>query len=671
MGKVQDSSPDPLIVELESLSGERRWSQKELAKELKSSQSVISRILGGKTDDVGERTMERLRRGVKEIRDPFEQLLEAKKTLKEKLQALKDNSRPATVVFFDLVASTKFRRVHGSVEGFRKARQHNFLVSEAIRDQSGDIVKWSGASVMAMFLGEVEGVVHPIRALKAGLGALTRIQKWNKGISDSVWDRKIQTKVGLSTGDVHLLSVKTEDGKKELTKLDPMGSTVDLAARLESLAMPDTILIDRYTFWGGEFEDLKSKTTPICTTPESDLNRNEESSPNLDDGQSAPITETARQYGWRELQLDRERETTYLPQAAPFLLRDTGLELLQVGGADSPIPANEFAEQAIDIKNAKGSLCDIPLVFACEPVDCNIAGFQNRVEAVSVSFEAQQKPIKQAVYESPSGKHIQNLLCDADELHCHGDEEAAKAIYEQILKEDPRDFRANVRLAQYWRRKNKKRKAGRFWNEAKKSNPDHGMIWALAGATHLEIYIVDNIFPTHGGPVDQRDIDKHRDSSITEFTRARQLAAESFDYSLEQLCACCLVICHAMRMNESDLLKAGDLVHELTHWTPSTRQLAILQQLAKANYYTVAEGRHIAVAREALDVANALFDDRDSQPPRPLQLVGGQPDAPVLLRNDALLERQDFSLLIDVSRIRLKIAEQGDYEAEQGDYEFA
>lgn len=281
--------------------------------------------------------------------------LETLKQLRKLQQELKESVEPATVVFFDLVASTKYRRDHGPTKGLDKAEQHNSIVSESILNHGGEIVKLLGDGVMAMFQGEEQAVSHPIRALQAGLDAINRLRAYNELILDSNWFDKIQTKVGLSTGNVHLLPGNSGQETELSTQFDPIGSTADLAARLESLAMPDTILIDRYTFWGHLFEDLKGVTPAICQTSESNLNRNKN---------RAEVTDFAAEHGWRELILDRERASTYLPQAAPFQLLDEGLEVLELPKASEPISPAELQRQTGHFSEAGSETDQVPVVFA-------------------------------------------------------------------------------------------------------------------------------------------------------------------------------------------------------------------------------------------------------------------------------------------------------------------
>ena len=577
-----------------------------------------------------------------DTRETLEQLRKLQQKLKESVEL-------ATVVFFDLVASTKYRRDHGAPKGLDKAEQHNNIVSASVLNHGGEIVKLLGDGVMAMFRGDENGVPHPIRALQAGLDSINRLWVYNEPILDQNWFDKIQTKVGLSTGNVHLLPAGSGEEKDLSNRLDPMGSTVDLAARLETLAMPDTILIDRFTFWGEPFQDLKDETPPVCQTPETNLNRNKKRA----EGLGKPVSDFARAHGWRELILDKERESTYLPQAAPFQLLDGGLKVLELPGADKLISPTKLKEQADQFSVTGDETDKDPVVFACEPVDCNIAGFKDRVEAIAVSLEPQQKPVKQSVYESPISRDIEIMLDDADRLYHDGNEKGARTEYEKVLKKenDPRDFRANVRLAQYWRRRNKRAIAGEYWNEAKKSNPNHGMIWALAGTTHLETFIINNAnLADNDSAMDPREINEHRNRSITGFTRARQLASEAFDSPLEQHCTCFLVICHSLRKRNDDISAADMWLERLKKWPPQTPQLAILRDLAEAFFYIVSEGRAYELA------ADVLLRAKEKLKQCKEQHAQYKTNASDPFRKDMMMEAPDFELLVQLADFRLGVA---------------
>lgn len=621
-------------------------------------------------------------------------LISAKRSVDENLKLLQKHTEVATIAFFDLVGSTRFRRVRGPVAGLMKAERHNMLVSEAIVAHNGEIVKWLGDGVMAMYRGNENGMDHPIRALHSAAEAIKNLDQWNttnvpSSERSTNWDEEIHTKVGISTGSVHLLTAHLENAQataKPLTDADPMGTAVDVAARLDSLAMPDTVLIDSDTFWGEPVKDIKPRTTAICQTSREELESCSTSQlyiaqaiqRAMSDGEEAPsatllqklfgqarkpkpkrtdMTEPACTHGWRELLLGEERTTTYLPKAAPFLLQANGLELLQIGSTGEPISPADFHKLAREVADREDSTKKCEIVFACEPVGCNVAGFPERVQAIAISFLPKEKPIKQVPYDFPSRADIEKLLEQADEYHRLGNPAEARKKYEEVLRNDPRDFRANVRMAQYLRRMKQPKEAARHWDEAKQSNPSNPMIWALAGTTHLEIYIERTVLPEENSPQDQHEIDKHRDRSITGFTRARKMAAMQFDSSLEQHCACFLAICHSLRRHEDDLIEAERLIKELACWPPQTTPLAILHELAKAFFYVVTEGRAYDAAGQALEQAKSLVTSIVQRSSNFCSTAGNSTaDSQAKCRQDGLMEEHDFESLITFAELRLKVA---------------
>ena len=177
---------------------------------------------------------------------------------------LKDAKTPATVVFFDLVGSTDFRRNYGEERALPKAIRHNLIVSQCIEGQSGHVVKWLGDGVMGVFHGEVEGRNHPYRALCAALQGVEHLREYNgamKKQADYPPDEEVHTRVGLSAGKVHFVTVghdaplgdlQTPDAsiqhRRPFSFCDPLGGCVDLASRLQSFAEMDVTSLTRTRF---------------------------------------------------------------------------------------------------------------------------------------------------------------------------------------------------------------------------------------------------------------------------------------------------------------------------------------------------------------------------------------------------------------------------------------
>lgn len=138
-------------------------------------------------------------------------------------QAKRGKRVQLTVSFFDLAGST-FRKLDlGHIEGVRAALQHNAACRVIGRRFGGRAIKDLGDGVLMVFPDSLKAVLAAIN-LKRGL------EKY-AGLS---------TKVGITSGLVEKVRIGSRD--------DVLGSTVDRCARLEALAQPGQIIIDRPLF---------------------------------------------------------------------------------------------------------------------------------------------------------------------------------------------------------------------------------------------------------------------------------------------------------------------------------------------------------------------------------------------------------------------------------------
>ena len=148
----------------------------------------------------------------------------------------KDKEVQASILFADLVGSTEFKRYHTPLEGLAKVLQHNLIVTACCKRFSGLVVKYVGDGVMAMF----EGPDSECRALQAGLEAIQQMHAENERRSWG-FPFSMVTKVGMHKGPVWMF-------KYGNSSEDPQGTTVDIAARLSSLAGSHHVLCTRQIY---------------------------------------------------------------------------------------------------------------------------------------------------------------------------------------------------------------------------------------------------------------------------------------------------------------------------------------------------------------------------------------------------------------------------------------
>jgi len=129
-----------------------------------------------------------------------------------------------TVLFTDLRNSTQLYREIGDATAFGRVMNHFDVLKKVIAEQDGALVKTIGDAVMAVFR-------RPASALKAMLSAQEILAAPAAGVAPLI------LKAGVHTGPC--IAVTLND------RLDYFGSTVNVAARLESLSTGDDVIISK------------------------------------------------------------------------------------------------------------------------------------------------------------------------------------------------------------------------------------------------------------------------------------------------------------------------------------------------------------------------------------------------------------------------------------------
>jgi len=129
-----------------------------------------------------------------------------------------------TVLFTDLKSSTQLYREIGDATAFGRVMNHFDVVRKLIAEEDGALVKTIGDAVMAVFR-------RPASALKAMLAAQELLASPPAGVAP------LTLKAGIHSGPC--IAVTLND------RLDYFGSTVNLAARLESLSTGNDVIISR------------------------------------------------------------------------------------------------------------------------------------------------------------------------------------------------------------------------------------------------------------------------------------------------------------------------------------------------------------------------------------------------------------------------------------------
>ncbi|MEH2527183.1 MULTISPECIES: adenylate/guanylate cyclase domain-containing protein [unclassified Bradyrhizobium] len=156
--------------------------------------------------------------------------------------------RQLTVMFVDLVDSTALAARLDPEEMAEVLRTYQSAVAGAIARFEGHVAKYMGDGVLAYFGYPRAHENEAERAVRAGLAAVAAVHSLV-----SVHGKMLASRVGIATGPVVVGELIGEGAAREETVV---GDTPNLAARLQTLAEPDTVAISARTreLIGGLFE---------------------------------------------------------------------------------------------------------------------------------------------------------------------------------------------------------------------------------------------------------------------------------------------------------------------------------------------------------------------------------------------------------------------------------
>lgn len=140
--------------------------------------------------------------------------------------------KPITILFTDIVDSTRYWGRRGDIEGRLMVDQHNRLVFPVIRKFKGKIVKTIGDAVMASFDSKENAIL-------AAIGIQQALEEYRKK-EDAF---TLELRIGVHTGQALV------------ERRDIFGDTVNVASRVEAFAEPSEILVS-----GSTANKLKHKT---------------------------------------------------------------------------------------------------------------------------------------------------------------------------------------------------------------------------------------------------------------------------------------------------------------------------------------------------------------------------------------------------------------------------
>src|SRR5271156_5037255 len=117
------------------------------------------------------------------------------------------------------------------------------LMIDAMHRYDGYIVQSTGDGIFALFGAPVAHEDHAQRGLYAALRVQEEMARYSAGLR-AAGNPPVEIRVGLNTGEVVVRSIRTDDAHTEYT---PIGHSMSLAARMQTLAPTGSIVITEQT----------------------------------------------------------------------------------------------------------------------------------------------------------------------------------------------------------------------------------------------------------------------------------------------------------------------------------------------------------------------------------------------------------------------------------------
>lgn len=176
--------------------------------------------------------------------------------------------RQLTVMFCDLVGSTELSSRMDPEEFRELITAYQEICTTAIKRLDGYIARYLGDGLLVYFGYPRAHEDDAERAVRTGLDVIEAMHSMRGGIGEEK-DIRLEVRIGIATGNVVVGDIVGEGAAQESTAL---GETPNLAARLQGLAAPDSIIIAPATrdILGGLFAykdlgnfELKGISAPV------------------------------------------------------------------------------------------------------------------------------------------------------------------------------------------------------------------------------------------------------------------------------------------------------------------------------------------------------------------------------------------------------------------------
>jgi len=143
------------------------------------------------------------------------------------------------VLFSDIVGFTELSANLDAEEVFLLMNNCFRLLVDQVYKFEGSVDKFVGDGMMALFGAPIAHENDPERAVRAALGMQEAMDNFSQQMLSKL-GRPLELRIGITSGDVIAGTV----GVEGYLSYTVMGSTVNMASRLESAASPGSILVN-------------------------------------------------------------------------------------------------------------------------------------------------------------------------------------------------------------------------------------------------------------------------------------------------------------------------------------------------------------------------------------------------------------------------------------------
>jgi class 3 adenylate cyclase/tetratricopeptide (TPR) repeat protein len=156
--------------------------------------------------------------------------------------SLEGERRQITALFVDVVDSTPLAERLGPEETHTLIRRCFDLMLEAVHRYEGTVSQFTGDGILALFGAPIAHEDHPQRAVRAALAIQHAIGQYQRELQAGS-GLTFQVRIGINSGPVVVGTIGTDLNMTYAA----IGDTVNLAARIQGLAAPGTVVISEAT----------------------------------------------------------------------------------------------------------------------------------------------------------------------------------------------------------------------------------------------------------------------------------------------------------------------------------------------------------------------------------------------------------------------------------------